>query len=545
MRRWWTGGLAGVVLAATVLTGAAPAVADDGLATGARSRYVLDAEATTVDATVTLDLRNITTDPGTGGYSYYDGYAVPVPAGAEDVRATSGGAPLRVALDATDDPSTRLARISFPQLRSGRSTEVELTFRVPGEKPRSPDSTRVGQGYATFAVYGVGDPGRNVVEVVAPASMTFDSTSDGFTPDQDGDAVTYRAEGSDGFWAVVSLRDPDASEERTVDAGGTSFVLAGFKDDPEWADFVADRLATGIPVLERLVGTPWPGGLERVREDASPSLFGYDGWFDPTDDEIVVGERLDDDLILHELSHAWVAGERFDERWVYEGLAQLLADRAVRETGGTPSGQTAVSRGDAGAIALNAWDGSASTRSAAVDGYAYPAALTATSALIGDLDDDTLAAVLSSAIAGERAYDPAGTSSPDGGRTSWSRWLDLVEERGGVEDAAAVFQRWVLTPEQSALLAPRQQSREAYARVDDADGEWVPPEGLRDAMTVWDFARADHVIAEVQELGSSARRVQAAAEASDQQVPAVVRSSYEEAAQDEEYAALATTLPRA
>ena len=174
---------------------------------------------------------------------------------------------------------------------------------------------------------------------------------------------------------MVSLRDPDASEERTVDAGGTSFILAGFKDDPEWADFVADRLVTGIPVLERLVGTPWPGGLERVREDASPSLFGYDGWFDPTDDEIVVGERLDDDLILHELSHAWVAGERFDERWVYEGLAQLLADRAVRETGGTRSVQTAVSRGDAGAIALNAWGGSASTRSAAVDGYAYPAAL--------------------------------------------------------------------------------------------------------------------------------------------------------------------------
>ena len=108
-----------------------------------------------------------------------------------------------------------------------------------------------------------------------------------------------------------------------------------------------------------------------------------------------------------------------------------------------------------------------------------------------------------------------------------------------------MFQRWVLTPEQSALLAPRQQSREAYAQVDDADGEWVPPEGLRDAMTAWDFARADHVLAEVQELGSSVRQVQAAAEASDQEVPAVVRSSYEEAAQDEEYAALATTLPRA
>ena len=46
-----------------------PALADDGLATGARSRYVLDPKATTVEATVTLDLRNET--PNRGSYYYY------------------------------------------------------------------------------------------------------------------------------------------------------------------------------------------------------------------------------------------------------------------------------------------------------------------------------------------------------------------------------------------------------------------------------------------------------------------------------------------
>ena len=95
-------------------------------------------------------------------------------------------------------------------------------------------------------------------------------------------------------------------------------------------------MTKGIPALEKLVGAKWPGGLERIREDASPSLRGYDGWFDPTDDEIVIGERLDADLIFHELSHAWVSGERFDQRWVSEGLAQVLAERAVKATGGTP-----------------------------------------------------------------------------------------------------------------------------------------------------------------------------------------------------------------
>ena len=141
-------------------TGAAPAAAHTGLSTGSSSRYVLDAKATTVAARITLDLRNTTTESADGYYTYYDAYAVPVPAGADRVRARSAGRPLDVHLQDTKDPSTRLARISFPQLRSGRSREIELTFRVPGEEPRSPDSTRVGAGYATFAVYGPGDPGR-------------------------------------------------------------------------------------------------------------------------------------------------------------------------------------------------------------------------------------------------------------------------------------------------------------------------------------------------------------------------------------------------
>ncbi len=547
-RRWWAGALASLALVATsVVAGAAPAAADDGLSTASSSRYVVDTSDSTVEATITLDLRNVSTDSRDGYYTYYDAYAVPVPAGAERVRASSGGRSLDVDVQRTDDPSTGIARISFPELRSGRSRKISLTFSVPGEEPRSPDSTRVGPGYATFAVYGLGDPGSNVVEVVAPVSMTFDSTSEDFRTQQEGDSVTYRvdSEEAEGFWGVVSFRDPDAADERSVDAAGTSFVLAGFKDDPEWADFVDGRVKSGIPALERLVGTPWPGGLKRVREDASPALRGYDGWFDPTDDEIVIGERLDADLILHELSHAWLSGDRFEERWIYEGLAQVVADRAVRRIKGDPADHPSASRKDDEALALNDWSGSADTRSTDADGYAYPAAFTATSALLGDLDDADFARVLASAIAGERAYDPVGTRAPGSSRTSWSRWLDLVQERGGVEDAASVFTRWVLTPEQTAQLAPRKAARTAYQEVDRGDGAWLPPEGLRDAMTRWDFDRAEQVLPEIAALGEPVRKTQAAAADAGLAVPAVVRAAYERADADEEYAALATSLPRA
>ena len=534
-----------VVLGA-VLVGQ-PALADDGLSTQGRSRYVLNPASTTVSATVTVDLRNTTPSEG-GFFYYYDGFTVPVPAGAEKVTARSQGSTLPVSLKRSEDPSTRLARISFPQLLYGRSRTITLTFEVPGEKPRSKDSTRVGPGYASFAVYGVGDAGRNTVEVVAPTSMTFDATSDDFRSSEQGDTTVHTStatSGEGGSWAVVSLRDPERKDERAVEVGGVSLLLDGFQDDPRWGRFVEKQVTTGIPALERLVGTPWPGGLERIREDASPSLRGYDGWFDPTDDEIVIGEQLDADLVLHELSHAWVSQERFDERWLAEGLAQVLAERAVKATKGTPNRQPSVSRGSPGAVALNAWSGSAGSRSEAVDAYAYPAAYRVTRDLVADLDDTELAAVLGAAIRGERAYDPPGTKDADGGRTDWKRWADLLETRAGVNDVAPLLERWVLTKEQRALLAPRAAARTAYAALDDADGAWLPPDGLRDAMTDWDFDRAAAVREKVAGLGAAATAVQVAADRTGLPVPDGLRASYERAVLDEQYAALATALPQA
>ncbi|MFQ6171031.1 hypothetical protein ACK8HX_05445 [Oryzobacter sp. R7] len=530
---------------AAMLLAAPSAVADEGLATGAVSRYVLDAKRTTVKASIRLELRNVTPDRG-NTYYFYNAFAVPVPAGAEKVRARSNGRSLSVSLRPTDDASTRLARITFPNLLYDRSRTIELTFEVPGEKPRSKDSTRVGPGYASFAVYGVGDEGRNRVEVVAPSAMSFDATSEAFSSAESGGSTTWTATENDpdgGFFAVVSLRDPKQVDERTVDVAGTSLILSGFTDDTKWGDFVADKVTTGIPVLEKLVGTPWPGGLERIREDAAPSVYGYDGWFDPSDDEIVVGEQLDADLIFHELSHAWLQGDRFDERWVSEGLAQVVAERAIRVTGGEVRTHPTVSPTSKDNLPLNEW-GSAE-RSGDVDAYAYPAAYRATAAVTKGLDDAAFAEVVRAAIRGERAYDAAGTRDPDGGRTTWARWLDLLETRAGVEDAASVFARWALTDDEKERLPTRAQERTAYAALDTADGAWLPPDGLRDAMTSWDFERAASVRAKIEALGARAVAVQDAAKRVGTEVPDVIRDAYEKAEQDEQYAALATSLPKA
>jgi hypothetical protein len=415
------GGLGILVLTAALF--GTPALADDGLSTGATSRYVIDAKGRRAEGRRHPRAAQHHTRPGGTGTSYYNFFTVPVPAGAENLRASSGGSTLKVRLSDSEDPSTALARISFPDLRHGRSRTIRLTYTVPGEKPRAADSTRVGPGYATFSVNGFGDAGRNTVQVVAPTSMTFDATSEDFTASDKGATTTHTVSSSDpdGFWAVVSLRDPANSRKATVDVPGTSLELHGYQDDARWTEFVAEQVTAGLPELERLTGTSWPGGLERIREDASPAIQGYDGWFDPGDDEIVIGEDLDADLIFHELSHAWVSSERFSERWVYEGLAQVLAERTVTATGGKVVPHPKASRKDRDAVALNEWGGSPSVPFDDVDSYAYPAAYAATTAVVADLDDAQLAAVVSAGIRGESAYDPAGTRGLGRGvLTSWS-----------------------------------------------------------------------------------------------------------------------------
>jgi hypothetical protein len=522
--------------------------ADDGLETAGASRYVVDAKRETVRARVTLTLRNTTPSRSTASgvvFYYYDNYVVPVPAGAKNLEARSAGRELDVSLKRTDDPSTRLARISFPRLTYRESRSIVISFEVPGAGPRAEDGTRVGPGYATFAVYGLGDTGRNTVEVVAPTSMMFDSNRDGFATRTAGSTAVHAMTDVDdggGSWAVVSLRDSAQAAKRQVSVSRTDLLLVGYPDDATWLDFTAEKVQSGIPALEKLVGVPWPGGLQRIREDPTPSVRGYDGWFDPDGDEIVVGESLDDDLLLHELSHAWVNSDRFAGRWMYEGLAQVLAERAVRATGGDVAKRRAVSPRSKSAVPLVAWGGSADERSQDVDDYGYPASLAAMSDLLAEVPDDRLATVLRAAVSGESAYDQLGTRFGD--RISWQELLDLVEVRGGNRDAADVYRTWVLGPDDAAQLTSRAAARARYTEIDAADGAWLPPRGLRAAMTNWDFERARALDAAIARLGAAASRTQEAARVSGIEVPDVVRKAYEDADSEGEYRALPTTLSR-
>ena len=525
------------------------AVADpgDGLSEASHTRYELDG-AGPVRVAVTLTLRNEKAD--SGGYSYYwDSYGIPVPAGATDVVATSGGSALRVDVEPSEDPSTVFATASFAPLNQGRERTIEWTYTIPGEPIRSDGYTRVGPGYATFAVNGPGDAGQVTVEVVTPTAMSFDSTADVFEPILEGATRTHRATSSTddyGIWAFVSARDPEQVDETSFEVDGTRLTLASFPGDAEWSTFVQEQVTAGLPLLESAVGHEWPGGLETIREDVSPEVLGY-AWFDSASGEIVIPEDLDAGLLFHELSHAWLHGGSLEDRWLYEGLAELVGQRVAEATGGPREPREAPARDAADALALTAWqEVDLEAGADAVEEYAYAASATAMSALVGDLDDATLAAVVGGTLSGESAYEAPGSSTANDGRTDWQRFLDLVEVRGGVAGAADTYRTWVVDAEQAPLLDERAAAREAYVAIDETDGAWSPPAGLRTAMTGWEFAAAATVRDALgADVAADAGDVQRAAEAAGMPAPAAVRALYEDAASDEEYAALATVLPRA
>lgn len=536
--------LAGLTVA-SVLAVAPTASAQDGLDVSSESRYTVAPGGGPVKASVTFTLRNETPDQGNTFY-FWSEYGVPIPAGAKNVTALSGGQKLQVSLKSSDYPSEVEAVVTFPsRLLYGQSRTITLTFDIVGAPPRSKNLTRVTKGYAAFTVIGPGDPGQMRVEVIVPKEMTFDTSSDEFSAEQDGATTTHTATSApanEWFWAQVSARDQNVVETTKVRVGDRDLTLEAYPGDAAWSAFVKKSMGEGLPLLERLVGTPWPGEVKRIREDSSVNLHGLGGYFDPKSDEIVIGEELDSALLYHELSHAWINSSRLDGRWLYEGLSEFLAQRAVTLAGGKPDPQPAVTPTSKHHRLLQDWEELGGGDSGDPDTFGYPASRLVITQMLKGAKDEQIAAIISSALEGTPAYDR--TNGPlHQGFTGWEAFLDLVQSNGGNPGADALVAQWVTG--NSSWRAGRTEKRTMYAALDKADGSWLPPLALRRAMTKWQFDLAEKFLDKLKAVAPQAKAVQDASSAGGLPVPGAVVALYEAADSDAQIAALATVLPEA
>jgi hypothetical protein len=531
-------------LAAGLVTTAptASAAPGDGVAESSRNRYVLDEKAKTVRVKTEITVTNQQPSTATT-YYFLTGHAIPIPAGAEKIRATSNGSKLTPSIEKVKGTGIEVASVSFPNLYYGKSRTITWTYELPGAPIRAKKNhIRIGEGYAVFPVIGVGDDDSVTVEVVLPKSMEFSSSAPGFKKRTTGGKTTWKATG--GFIeGGVSARDPKAFDEQKIDVGDAEVSLQSFPGDKEWLDFADRQVTAGLPVLEKLIGSEWPGGLEAIREDVSSEALGY-AWFDENAKEIVVSEDLDAVILYHEMTHAWINPRTVRGRWLSEGLTEVVAQRAAKQVGAKGQKYDRVKRDAKDSFALLKWDAAGRDVTAEVDAYGYPAAYTAVSAMVADLSDEEFTAVVNDAYEGRNAYDRPADRVIEGS-TNWRTFLDLVQKYDTDASAEKALRTWVLPRAEAKELGARATARKTYAAVDRANGDWVPPEGLRSSMASWAFDDVATVTGLLDGANAGAAEVQAAAEAAGLPVSTAAKEAYESANLAAEYESLAASLPKA
>ena len=299
-------------------------------------------------------------------------------------------------------------------------------------------------------------------------------------------------------WEVlVAARDDSKLVAKTIDLGPYDVRILGWPDDQEWVDFTAGQVEDGVPVLERLIGLDWPAtSTLEVVETASPYLYGYAGWYRPDDSLIEVGDKLDQQVVFHELAHLWFNDDLFSGRWINEAFADQVAAMTIDELGDEAPTPEPVRDDDPGRLALNDWSDPDLQAGVSFDQerYGYNASWSVLHQIVEEIGAERLTEVIEAADAGRPAYLGPGVPEELARTFDWRELLDLLEEVGGSETAADLFEDLVVSDDEAEAFADRLAARARYAELVEAGDGWAPPTGVRLAMTGWRFKTADVLI---------------------------------------------------
>jgi len=516
---------------------AALAAGDLGIRTA--TRYVVVPDKGIVRVVVNVTATNEKPDTSVGGATtryYYDGMNLGVQPEARNVRATQGGAPVRV--DVSDRDGYRLIAVLFRSgLFFGQQAKVRLAFDLPAGKPRSNSDVRVGPAFASFLAWSFGDTGTIRIDVPKAFDVDISGSELSKTTTAKGTQV-FRAETSNpiSWFAWVNARnDAGLTREQLQLAGGEVVLVRAWPEDSRWRRRVGRILGEGIPELTRRIGLPLPvDGSLSVLEIHTPLLEGYAGFYDPKTDEITISEDLDDATIVHEASHAWFNQHLFTERWITEGLAETYAVEVVDAIGENASGRQPVDPDAAIAFPLNEWPGPSPIKddeASAREQFGYDAAYQVMAGIVAAAGDEGMQRVFAAADGGTTAYP--GEAAPEKTtltENDWRRFLDLTEQLGGVPGVANLLQTWALTDDETALLPARADARETYVALAALAGGWAAPAAVRLAMDGWRFDEAGAGIAAATGVVERRDAVAELAAAQDLEPPDDLEARYEAAA---------------
>jgi len=515
-----TVGLSGPVIAtpagsAGIIAEAVPATAtvlgaptqEDGLETRTKATYVVDPAAGAVRVTIETTVTNQIPNRSSGGVieqAYFSEIGVPILAEAANFVATKGdGGTATVTPTDIGNPYVKSALVDLtPNLFYGQSQTIKLTYDLPNQPPRAAGVSRANDAFVAFPAFTFGDPGLTSIEVRVPERFAVEvvgATLDETTREGHTILTAENIEEPDGFTAFVVGTDDDKLVSKQADVDGAEVEVRAWPDDAEWADFAAEQVADAKPVLEELIGQPWPRDDELVIvETAGPYAYGYAGWYSEADHEISVGDDLDPRVMVHELSHVWFNSQLFADRWVAEGFAEEYSSRALEELGERQEEAATPDRSGDGAIALNDWSDPflLDETSEATEQYGYAASWYVIDLIAQEIGVDELRDVLAAVADHEISYAGDPTGETLSGAADWRRMLDLLEERAGSETAAELWDAYVVNDAQQADMALRETARADYQELAERGDTWTPPLEVRTTMSKWEFDGLEDSIGE-------------------------------------------------
>lgn len=533
----------GALIATVALLAGAPGTvtAADGLRIENTTTYTIDPTSGVVRAQVDLTLTNTVPDRVEGNLInrvYFTGFTMPIPVDAVNAAAvTSRGTALDVSLEPVPDLDDYVVlEIDFAnRLFYQETTRITVTYDLLGRPPRDPNPSRVNPAYAAFTAYGVGDPGRVTVRVVVPSNFEVDRFGSDVVITEEGPNTVYTAAGiqaPDEFSVFISARDDAALASSDATLAGHDFAIRYWPGDEAWRQFVEQQVSDGLPVLEELIGLPWTRDTRfEIRQANSAYFYGYAGWFSGANNEIEMGEQLDQETMLHELSHAWFNDELLDSRWLNEGLAQTYSNLAMAELGGTAGDPTTPDATQPGATKLEQWDQFVLEETDADrEEFGYNASWYVVDSIVDEVGVAEMAGIIA-ALAEDTGTYPGEEDVTDVPRTvaAWQQFLDLTQNVAGSQSAEDLLGRWVLDESSRDLLEDRAETRERFTALDTEGGSWDVPVVIRDAMGAWVFPRANELIDDADEALERRDAVIVLSDELDVEVPADFEARYQQA----------------
>jgi hypothetical protein len=533
----------GVAAAALVLPVGDPAAADD-LEFEGYTRYEVDTAARVVRVTHDAVVTNNKPDQGNAFFLYPE-FSVPVLPEATRVSATrADGLALPVRMVPRGDFTEAVVDL-VPDLRHRETIRFRLDYALPDLGPRASGYTRVTPALTTFVAFAYGSPGRARFEVRAPTGLEVETAGADLERTIEGDVQVFSSGPLDdpaASFTTVSARDEAQLLTRSFSIDGRAIAIRAWPDDPEWAAFTEEQLRSGIPVLEPLVGLPWPvEGELTVAESASPFVYGYAGWFLPASDTIEVGDAFDGQVLLHEVSHLWFNARLLAERWMSEGFAEVFAKATLDELG-APTLAAPGLAADAPRFPLAQWPSplpeAAVTDAdvAADESYGYAQSFAVAQVVTDAIGIAGVRDVLEASHDRELTYRGDGEVEDFEGATTSRRLLDLIENTGA-PGMTELFSRLVLDPLDRDRLQSRAATRDEYARLVAAGEGWSAPYPVRLAMAQWEFERAGARMEDAREILATRDELEQRADALDLGLPPTLETDYETAARLEEVAA--------